>query len=148
MKNLSPIIFLALALFLASCDSNVNKEPKNTETVNSSSCIELTLKMDDSLGTVRNHACETISLSATIDQYVKELQSLDYKGCPDSFINSFDNHLDAWTKMIPLTDKYPGLRGEMHVLFDEIKAGTDSVEFNQKLKAIWDTWAEVEKFVK
>lgn len=148
MKNLFSAIFLCLATLLTSCNSDVNNKSKEADTTNTPSCIELTIKMDDSLGTVRNHACETISLSETIDQYVKELRSLDYEGCPEGFTNAFEKHMDAWTKMTTLTDNYPEIRGEMHQLFDELKASEDSVEFNQKLQAIWDTWGEVEKFVK
>lgn len=36
-------------------------------------CIETVIAIDDSLGTVRNHACEEQSLSTTIDYYVTSL---------------------------------------------------------------------------
>jgi hypothetical protein len=48
--------------------------------------------------------------------------------------------------MIEITDEYPEWRGEMHVLFDSLNSSADSVPFNQKLDAIWNTWEEVEKF--
>ena len=89
-----------------------------------------------------------ISLSETIDNYVLQLKQLDFEPCPDSFKLAFMNHLEAWDKMTEVTDQYKELRGEMHVLFDSIAAGSDSMHFKPRLKAIWDTWGDVEKWKK
>lgn len=50
--------------------------------------------------------------------------------------------------MLEITNKYPELRGEMHNLFDQLEKGNDAAEFKRYLKQIWDTWAEIEKFIK
>lgn len=106
------------------------------------------LALDDSLGKIRNHASEKISLSETIKQYTSEINKMDFNGCPGDFTFAFKRHRDAWSKIMAITGKYPGLRGEMHALFDSIKAGKDSAEFNLRLAAIWSTWSEVENAVK
>ncbi len=148
MKNLFSTIFLGLMLLLTSCNTNVNKESNESEAANPTSCIDLIIQMDDSLGTIRNHACESIPLSETIENYVQSIRKLDFEDCPEKFSKAFEQHMDAWTNMISLTDQHPDLRGEMHELFDELKVSADSVEFNQKLQVIWDTWGEVENFIK
>ena len=48
--------------------------------------------------------------------------------------------------MTMVTDQYPNLRGEMHDLFDIIEKGKDSGAFKTHLKAIWDTWENVEHY--
>ena len=53
--------------------------------------------------------------------------------------------MKAWDEMQKFTKRYPDMRGEMHVLFDEIEKGKDKHTFKPILKEIWDTWAEVEK---
>lgn len=109
------------------------------------SCVDVILKKDSELGEIRNHACEKISLSKTIDEYVSSLEKLDYSTCPESFTNAFKNHRSAWIDTKQITNRYPELRGEMHDLFDEINKTSDSTEFKKLVKGIWDTWAEVEK---
>lgn len=107
-------------------------------------CIEHIIAMDDSLGKVRNHACETISLSQTIVDYVQGMNDLDFGSCPKEFTQAFTNHKNAWLRTLKVTDGYPDLRGEMHDLFDAIEAGPDSSDFKPLVKSIWDTWGEVE----
>ncbi len=50
--------------------------------------------------------------------------------------------------MIPLAETHPELRGEMHVLFDKLEKCADAETFKPLLKAIWDTWAEIETAMK
>ncbi len=111
-------------------------------------CMKKIIAMDDSLGTIRNHACETVSLAETIRNYAASLQKLDFSSCPPSFATAFEKHRQAWLAMIPLAEKYPKLRGEMHDLFDQLKAGEDAAVFGPLLDAIWATWAEVELAMK
>ena len=113
-----------------------------------SSCIEKIIAADSQLGKIRNHACEKQSLSLTISEYIAALKKLDYSGCPEAFVKAFNRHQQAWLDMIPVTDKYPELRGEMHDLFDIIERASDAETFKIRLKGIWDTWAEVEAAMK
>ena len=108
-------------------------------------CVAYVLAQDDSLGAIRNHACETISLAETIRNYTDGLEHINYNGCPAEFKEAFKAHWEAWRQMIPLVEKYPNLRGEMHDLFDVLEEGEHADEFKPLLQAIWDTWGEVEK---
>ena len=125
--------------------SNAPTDNKQSIDLNEKNCISNILSLDDSLGTIRNHACESISLSETIKQYVRSVNNLDFDNCPYEFTNAFKNHLKAWEDMQKFTNRYPDMRGEMHVLFDEIGKGKDKNIFEPILKEIWDTWAEIEK---
>ncbi|WP_353779810.1 hypothetical protein [Winogradskyella sp. 3972H.M.0a.05] len=120
---------------------------KKSETVElpEEDCISLILKKDDSLGTIRNHQSEKISLSETINAYVKAMKLMDFSTCPDDFRVAFEDHITAWDKMTLVTNNYPNLRGEMHTLFDKIKKSKNAEEFKQRLDEIWGTWEKVEK---
>ncbi|NNC69658.1 MAG: hypothetical protein HKN90_02430 [Flavobacteriaceae bacterium] len=111
----------------------------------SQECVDHIFKKDDSLGTVRNHTSEEISLSETIKRYTAALNHLDFSNCPDEFSAAFNEHIVAWNQMKDVTDRYSDLRGEMHDLFDVIDKSKDSSEFRAHLKAIWDTWEPIEK---
>lgn len=123
-----------------------NKKPvnENRPSLEKIDCVNLILTKDDSLGKIRNHACETLSLSETIKQYTQALDSLNFENCPSGFTNAFNNHIDAWTDIIQVTNHYPYLRGEMHDLFDKLEAGEHGDEFKPLLKNIWDTWKRIE----
>ncbi len=138
------ISFLLFGLFLiTSCHSSKNKTV--SASAQTSQCVDRVMAIDDSLGTVRNHACESISLSQTIKDYVNEMGKINYRHCPKEFSSAFKQHREAWKDMIVITDHYPDLRGEMHDLFDIIKEGNHKEEFELRLKRIWDTWEVVEK---
>ena len=111
-------------------------------------CIEKIIALDDSLGTIRNHACKTISLSETIKQYTAGMNQFDFQTCPEAFTVAFKKHIAAWTDMLVVTNQYPELRGEMHDLFDQLEVGEQAELFKSLLKSIWDTWAEVEQAMK
>jgi hypothetical protein len=147
MKIFFNTAILLLMTLLTACNSAAEeKQPRViAPSVEKLSCVEQILLMDDSLGTVRNHACEKISLSESIDNYVQGFESLDYEACPQFFRHAFGQHLDAWKDMMPITNKHPELRGEMHELFDQLKESADSAVFNRKLKKIQDTWTLVEQ---
>jgi hypothetical protein len=138
-------LLLFVTLFLIACGTSSPGVQQDANVGAASACIERVIAMDDSLGTVRNHACEQISLSETIQQYVQSLEKVDFQNCPSAFTTAFQRHLEAWTQMITVTDHYPDLRGEMHDLFDIIEQGEYQAEFKPRLAAIWDTWSEVER---
>lgn len=102
------------------------------------------IALDDSLGKVRNRACERISLSETIRQYAMGLEKIDYSGCPDVFVAGFRQHREAWLALLPFTDRHAQLRGEMHDLFKKIETGPDGEPFKGTVKKVWDTWALIE----
>lgn len=106
------------------------------------------IAIDAKLGKIRNHSCEKISLSETISNYVNELNKISFDDCPKAFDQAFKSHINAWLEMIPVTDNYPNLRGELHDLFDKIEAGKDKVLFKKRLDAIWKTWADIEETMK
>ncbi|MBT8296384.1 MAG: hypothetical protein KJO51_08200 [Gramella sp.] len=108
-------------------------------------CVQRILARDSILGEVRNHATETTSVSKTVLDYTRELDSLDYSNCPEEFKKAFHEHINAWLNVRSVTDKYPHLRGEMHDVFNEIEKTSDSVRFKQLVGKIWETWARVEK---
>ncbi|MDJ0645873.1 MAG: hypothetical protein QNJ57_07830 [Flavobacteriaceae bacterium] len=131
-----------LLLMIFSCQKT-KKEDSIART--SEQCVTYILKKDDSLGTIRNHSCEKISLSTTIQQYTSSLNELDFSNCPEDFSKAFKDHISAWNEMTAITDRHDQLRGEMHDLFDIIEKSLDSTEFAARLKAIWDTWEPIEK---
>ncbi len=106
-------------------------------------CIRQILAADDSLGRLRNHACETSSLSVSINEYLKALDALDFGGCPSDFTSAFRKHQGAWYDMLSVTDRYPHLRGEMHLLFKELESSEDADMFAAVLQRIGDSWSEV-----
>jgi hypothetical protein len=107
--------------------------------------ISAIIAQDDSLGVVRNHACETIPLAQTIRDYTEALAGLDYSDCPENFTSAFASHRQAWEQLIPFAEQYPDLRGEMHDLFDQLEKGPDAERFKPLVERIWETWREVEK---
>ncbi|UNZ00015.1 hypothetical protein MQE36_06610 [Zhouia spongiae] len=139
-KLLTYGIISVLTLFYVSCDSNKGKDTKVAR-----NCIDRVLLADSQLGKKRNHECEQISLTQTIDNYVKGLREVDFGNCPLEFERAFEKHIAAWVEMTKVTDRYSGLRGEMHDLFDQIKQTKDSVQFDKSLKEIWRSWEVIEK---
>ncbi len=107
-------------------------------------CIEYTLSFDDSLGRIRNHQCETLSLEQSISNYLDGLSQLHMEQCPEAFREAFHVHLKAWSEMIHVVKHYPALRGEMHHLFNTLERSPDSLEFKMRLANIWTTWSAVE----
>ncbi|MEQ1745605.1 MAG: nuclear transport factor 2 family protein [Saprospiraceae bacterium] len=106
-------------------------------------CMGDALVLDDSLGRVRNRACEATSLSQTIRQYAAAIGQIG-AGCPEAFAAGFKKHAAAWMALLPVTDRYPDLRGEMHGLFKQLESGKHGEAFKPLVKAVWDTWAEIE----
>lgn len=143
------LIIFSLFMLPACNDDNRKKgETTKITAVQQSECIRRFMSTDDSLGKIRNHACETVSLSKSIQQYVQALRKADYGICLPSFQEAVNKHLDAWQGILKITDRYPDLRGEMHALFDQLEKTKDSAAFKPLLDKIWDTWAGVEEYIK
>lgn len=143
MNKLKILITLIVCIALMSC---ANKKDQKDLAIHATAqeCIDYVIALDDSLGTIRNHACEKQSLSETIDEYVYNLDNLSFSNCPPAFITAFDEHKDAWVNATEITDNYPDLRGEMHELFEIIENGPDSIAFKLLVAEIWSTWEQVE----
>ncbi|MFN0216717.1 MAG: hypothetical protein ACKVT2_20865 [Saprospiraceae bacterium] len=102
-------------------------------------CMDRIIALDDSLGRLRNHACEKVSISQSIQDYTDGLAKIDFQYCPKIFAAGFEKHRMAWLALLPVTNKYLELRGEMHVVFKQIEAGTDGDQFKLLVKTVWDT---------
>ena len=143
---------LIVILLVLSCNNAGNKSSKtkleSVTDIEKTGCMESILKRDSVLGEIRNHASEQISLSETIDNYTNSLKSLDYSDCPDKFTIAFHEHIEAWLAVKKVSDKYPELRGELHVIFSELEKKKDSLEFKSFETKIFDTWKVVEKITK
>ncbi|MBT8231745.1 MAG: hypothetical protein HKO66_07855 [Saprospiraceae bacterium] len=147
MKKLSSLflLFLGVLTLNQSCQSKTNSYLNNkTQVEPDQACIDHVLLVDSQLGKIRNEMCEKLSLSFTIDYYTQKLESLPFEDCPITFKEAFLNHIEAWKKAKSVTDDYPKLRGEMHVLFDKIYLTPDSTTFKKLVDDIWSTWSEVE----
>jgi hypothetical protein len=109
-------------------------------------CIERVLERDSELGDVRNHASETGPLADAVRGYIAGLDALDFAGCPADFETAFVRHRNAWESSLEFFEQHAALRGEMHTLFDEIKALGGDAEDGVVIieNGIWTTWAEVE----
>jgi len=128
-------LFMNIAcIFLMSCSK------KTTTVTTSKTCVEIIIEQDAALGKTRNHNCEKISLSQTIEKYTSALKALNYEGCNNEVEAAFNDHIAAWDAMTKVTDKHDSLRGEMHDLFDQIELSEDKVEFKTLLLKIWNTW--------
>ncbi|MEL6925217.1 MAG: hypothetical protein AAFO94_14310 [Bacteroidota bacterium] len=134
------ICILFCLLILNGCD---NQNARTTQQY-STSCIQKIISKDTALGKTRNHACEDTTLSFAIQEYVTGIRQLDFQQCPEAFTAAFAKHADAWMAALSVVDQYPNLRGEMHVLFDHLENGKDSIAFRPVVAKIWDTWAIVE----
>lgn len=141
-------IALLLIIGLVTFGCTPKKKTSQDKVMDAKSCVEHVIAVDDSIGRLRNHNCEKISLSETIKIYVNGIESINFENCPEDFTKAFKDHKDAWKDMITLTDKFPDLRGEMHDLFKIIEKGEEKDIFKPLLDNIWATWADVEKSMK
>jgi hypothetical protein len=146
------LLNLTLILLVLACNNAGNKgsetKLESVTGIKKTECMESILKKDSELGKIRNHSSEQISLSETIDNYTNSLKSLDYSECPDKFTIAFHEHIEAWLDVKKVSDKYPELRGELHVIFSELEKKKDSLEFKSLEVKILDTWEIVEIIAK
>jgi hypothetical protein len=134
---------LLVILTVLACDSAA-PETSGPHNIIERNCMSRIIVFDDSLGRIRNHASEKIDLSTTIKQYLKSCRAMNYKNCPLAFNAAIEKHYAAWEKMLPLTNKYPDLRGEMTQLFKQLKTREHAQEFIPLEKAIIDTWVDID----
>ena|SRR5687768_6609820 len=135
------LTFAIVGLF--ACTENKKEAGKNNQA--EKRCMDNAIRQDSILASVRNESTRHKSLSQTINEYITGLDSIALSSCPVKFAKALKKHIKAWKSLLPITDTYTDLRGEMHVLFDQIKRSADSSIFNEKEKQIWSTWGEVEK---
>lgn len=143
---IKPII-LFLSLLLLGCNGPNKKESRSFSNSNGKNinCVKRIFEKDSIFGDIRNHASERISLSEAINNYSKNIKSLDYSHCPEEFESAFNKHIDAWLDFRKVSDKHPLLRGELHDIFAIIEKSEDSTEFKSKLNQILETWKMVEE---
>lgn len=139
------VLFFCSFQIIACQQTKSSKHSESERIGDSRKCMNQIISLDDSLGKVRNHACERLSLAQTIREYTDAMNQFDYQNCPADFTMAFQKHREAWAALIPIVEKYPDMRGEMHVLFEVLEKGKDAQTFNALVDAIWDTWAEIEK---
>jgi len=104
------------------------------------------LALDGELAVDRNHDSESVTIAEAIRRYVAGIDSADFSACPIDFREAFLWHRNVWEESIPFFERFPDLRGEMHLLFDEIRGrGAETqVELERIEASIWDSWLEVE----
>lgn len=143
-----PLLFFGLFGLICLLPQCKNPEIPKTQSADivglDNECIKRVFAVDDSIGKIRNQACSALSLEETIENYVRDIEAIDFAACPPAFTAAFRKHKEAWRDMQSVVSHHPDLRGEMHDLFDQIEVSKDSVIFKAKLKEIWDTWALVE----
>ena len=104
------------------------------------------LEQDTRLGTVRNNAPRNAPIAEAVRDYVTGLDALDLNDCPPDFQRALRRHRDAWQASIAFFEQHEELRGELHEVWDDIRARGDEARQNlEQLEAdILETWAEVE----
>ncbi|HXV76571.1 MAG TPA: hypothetical protein VD788_09645 [Candidatus Polarisedimenticolaceae bacterium] len=109
-------------------------------------CVERVLRQDGELAAVRNHAPKQMPLADAVGNYVAGLAGLDFSGCPAGFTDAFARHRSAWFDAVEFLGSYDTMRGEMHDLFEQIRAESPdaAARLSAHEQAIWSTWAEVE----
>lgn len=143
MRFFTWILLPLPAVLLATCGPT--SQPNAATPTAEASCMRQILAADDSLGSIRNQTCETRPLASTIQQYTAGMAALDFSDCPPAFTEAFRAHQAAWAAMVPVVERYPDWRGEMHALFDSLAHSADSAVFHIRLAAIWETWGQVEE---
>jgi predicted enzyme related to lactoylglutathione lyase len=107
--------------------------------------MQAVLAQDKALGSIRDRASESGPLADAAQAYVVAIDALDFSECPPEFVEAFRTHREAWQDAVPMLERFPQLRGEMHDLFDQLKQDPDTRSDMEALdKRIRDTWAEVE----
>lgn len=147
--SLLSYVILYILVAVLGCKSTVStKEGNNSSKPQQKACIAKVISLDSSLGATRDRASRKVALSQSIRDYIKGMKAIGFTGCPQAFTTAFKNHIAAWKDLLPLTDKHPELRGELHELFTQLEKGPDGGEFKRRLKEVWDTWAEVEAAIR
>lgn len=111
--------------------------------VDASEAIRHVLDVDRVIARQRDLSTDTVSLATAVATYVRGIDAIDFTGCPPEFVAAFRRHRDAWESAIPYLETHAELRGEMHVLFDRLRA-EEPVALAAVLRPIMSTWDEVE----
>jgi ketosteroid isomerase-like protein len=111
--------------------------------------IQRAITQDEILGSVRNEACHRRPIADVIADYVEALDLIDLDACPSDFAHALRAHRDAWHASIPFFTGFAELRGEMHEVFESIRArdATSRTTLEAAEARIWGTWSDVEKSV-
>src|SRR5687768_8658731 len=125
MTSVFRIYFLVFLLAFTYACNNSNKEKENN-VQEEKMCMNNAIRQDSILASMRNEATRNKSLSQTINEYTSGLDSIALSSCPVKFAKALKKHIKAWKSLLTITDKYMDLRGEMHVLLDQIKHSADS----------------------
>lgn len=144
-KLLKLLLCLPILGVLVQCGGGANS-PQNFK--KQWACMDRIMTLDDSLGTIRNHDSESMSLSASIKKYTHALEKLPFEDCPQEFVEAFGQHQAAWLQLLPITDKYPELRGELHDIFKMIEEKGDKDALDKELKEVITTWTTIEETIK
>lgn len=136
---------VATLLAFGACSSGASRGQATSPNA-AREAIRSVLARDSELGRMRNHAPESAPVAEAVETYVRELATIDFEGCPPDFEAAFARHRTAWRDSIDFLAGFDELRGEMHDLFDAIRArgGSDRAELEDLERAIWSTWADVE----
>ena len=151
--SISYLLSLAAILLLGACSPDRGTEKQASSDAFppeaagiGAEAIEAVLARDAALGGARNHAPETGPIADAIRVYVEGLDAIDFSRCPPEFAAAFRRHREAWRASLPFFERFGDHRGEMHDVFEEIRATDDATRYELEgvEKRIWDTWAEVE----
>lgn len=119
--------------------------PHREPGANAQTCMEKVIAEDSHYGDIRNHDCETVSLSEAISNYVAAIDNYNFQDCPAAFRKAFKKHQKSWSDILEVTRHYPELRGEMHDLFKILETGAHAEAHKALVANIFSTWAEVEQ---
>ncbi len=143
------LYLVALCLGLAACEPYLGAPEKpddDTKVVSYTDAIRKALAADSKLGSARNAATADEDLATVIENYVDAMDDIDCTACPVDFRDALRRHRQAWRDSIDFFSQFDELRGEMHEVFNQIRAqgsearhGLETVE-----RPIWETWREVE----
>ncbi len=114
----------------------------------SESAMQTVLKLDELLSQQRNEATRQVALNQAIQQYVANLEQLDFDGCPPEFVAAFQKHRLAWQASIEFFASHQDLRGEMHEVFKQIATHdkNSARQLKTHLDSIMETWRAVQVF--
>lgn len=139
----STFAILAAILSLAGTAAVGNAE---NEASSYAAAIRAVIEQDSRLGKLRNHFSEDAPVARAVEEYVAGLDALDLEHCPPDFVRALHRHRDAWHGSIAFFEEFPNLRGEIHDVFEMIRARDHSSR--ARLEAveaeILSTWVAVQ----
>lgn len=148
-KTTAGLLLIAFWLGLAACEPYLGapgKPDDDTPVVSWSEAIREALAEDSRLGRIRNQATVHQDLASVIGDYADAMDEIDCAACPVDFRDALRRHGRAWRDSIGFFRQFDDLRGEMHLLFDQIRAQGPAARqgLEEAERPIWETWREVE----